>query len=100
MVTRQVQVTSDDLGDLNEALVWVIKYHDREFEGCAAFTIQIEKNQRCPNHQQSETATEWIPFYTATLSGVFEYDDDADNDDGDEDFIDEDLNSSADLEKE
>lgn len=98
MVTRQVQVTSDDLSDLNEALAWVIKYHDREFEGCAAFTIQIEKNQRCPNHHSD--GTEWIPFYSATLSGVFEYDDDTDDADDEEDSVDEDLNSSVDLEKE
>lgn len=94
-VTRQVQVISDDLDDLTQALTWVIKYHDREFELCPAFSIQIEKNQHCPNPMPEPA--EWVPFYKATISGVFEYDDE---DEGDEDDDNEDVNSGADVEKE
>lgn len=75
-VTRSVQISCDDFTDLNEALAWVIKHHDREFELCPAFTIEVQKNQRCRHTQQTENPADWEPFYTATINGVFEEDDD------------------------
>lgn len=78
-VVRRVQVDSDDFDDLDKALVWVIKYHDREFEDCPAFTIQVEKNQRCVNNDG-----QWETFFSATITGIYENDEDSD-----------DLNSAA-----
>ena len=90
-VTRSVQISCDNFSDLNEALAWVIKHHDREFEDCPAFTIQVEKNQRCRHAQETGNPADWEPFYTATINGVFE-----ENDDEDDEAVDTDTVNSED----